>query len=448
MSATVTDLFAGAGGSSTGAEQAGAEVLIAANHWRLAVDTHQANHPDTAHDCADISQVDPRRYPHTDILWASPECTHHTNASGNRRDGDLRPPSLFDQDKPLPDAAYERSRATMWDVPRFAEYHHYPVVLVENVVEATRWAPFHAWIQAMEALGYRHEIICHNSMHAQMAGLPAPQSRDRLYVAFWDRRMRRPDWGRVQTPTAWCPRCDRRVDAAKAWKRDGNRVGKYRSQYIYVCGTCGHDVEPGWLPAASAIDWSIPAERIGDRKRPLSPKTMARIQAGLERWHEQPVITRNATTRAGSPAYLSTPVSEPMRTILASGVPQSLLMPYYGSSVSAETVDRPMGTITTVDRYGLVMLRGHNTAKPATAPLDTIAAGGTHHAIAELDVPDIQDCRFRMLEPSEYAAGMAFPSGYLWQGTKRERVKLAGNAVTPPMARDLIKVATQALEDA
>ena len=389
---------------------------------------------------------------------------------------------MFDQDKPLPDAAYERSRATMWDVPRFAEYHHYPVVLVENVVEATRWAPFHAWIQAMGALGYRHEIICHNSMHAQMAGLPAPQSRDRLYVAFWDRRMRRPDWGRVQTPTAWCPRCDRRVDAARAWKRDGNRVGKYRAQYIYVCTHCGHDVEPGWLPAASAIDWTIPAERIGDRKRPLSPKTMARIQAGLERWHEQPMTldaagnTYDSTNpRRGGSYYRIWPVDEPLRTLSCTAskalfVPvegrpgkkaqsvtapirtltcrneTGLLMPYYGSSVSAETTERPMGTVTTVDRYGLVMLRGHNTCKPASEPLDTIAAGGTHHALAELDVPGIEDCRFRMLEPSEYAAGMAFPPGYLWQGTKRERVKLAGNAVTPPMARDLITIATQAME--
>lgn len=62
MTVTATDLFAGAGGSTTGATQAGARVVIAANHWRLAVDTHQANHPDTQHDCADISQVEPRRY--------------------------------------------------------------------------------------------------------------------------------------------------------------------------------------------------------------------------------------------------------------------------------------------------------------------------------------------------------------------------------------------------
>lgn len=63
MTATVTDLFCGAGGSSTGAAAAGLEIVLAANHWATAIEVHQANHPDAGHDCADISQVDPRRYP-------------------------------------------------------------------------------------------------------------------------------------------------------------------------------------------------------------------------------------------------------------------------------------------------------------------------------------------------------------------------------------------------
>ena len=53
--------------------------------------------------------------------------------------------------------------------------------------------------------------------------------------------------------------------------------------------------------------------------------------------------------------------------------------------------------------------------------------------------------RFRMLEPHEVAAGMSFPLDYQWQGTKRERVKLAGNAVTPPAARDLLTVVAESL---
>jgi DNA (cytosine-5)-methyltransferase 1 len=79
---TVTDQFCGAGGSSLGAVAAGAEVKLALNHWRLAIETHNHNFPDTLHDCTDISACDPRRYPSTDILITSPECTNHSIAKG------------------------------------------------------------------------------------------------------------------------------------------------------------------------------------------------------------------------------------------------------------------------------------------------------------------------------------------------------------------------------
>lgn len=45
----------------------------------------------------------------------------------------------------------------------------------------------------------------------------------------------------------------------------------------------------------------------------------------------------------------------------------------------------------------------------------------------------------------EVAAGMAFPADYIWGGTRRERVKLCGNAVTPPAARDLIAAVAESL---
>jgi len=86
MTLTLTDLFCGAGGSSTGAVAVpGVTVRIASNHWDLAVETHNINHPDADHLCADISAVDPRRFPRTDLLWASPECTNHSVAKGRKR---------------------------------------------------------------------------------------------------------------------------------------------------------------------------------------------------------------------------------------------------------------------------------------------------------------------------------------------------------------------------
>ena len=54
--------------------------------------------------------------PRTDLLWASPECTNHSRAKGRKLPTQ---PDLFGD--VLPDAAADRSRATMWDVVRFTE---------------------------------------------------------------------------------------------------------------------------------------------------------------------------------------------------------------------------------------------------------------------------------------------------------------------------------------
>jgi len=529
---TVTDLFCGAGGSSSGAAAVpGVAVRMAANHWALAIETHNSNHPDTDHDCADVSQVDPRRYPRTDILWASPECTNHSQAKGKKRNVDATQ-DLFGEG--LPDEAAERSRATMWDIPRFAEHHRYRAVVVENVVDAAKWVLWPAWLHAMDCLGYDHEVVYLNSMHAQAAGLPAPQSRDRLYVVFWRRGHRRPDLARWTRPAAWCPVCEQMVAAVQSWKN--RRWGRYRQQYVWRCPNVvcrNRVVEPGFLPAAYAIDWSIPGERIGDRARPLAPKTRARIAAGLAKYArpihlEAAGNTYDAAARGGSSkglAYAPTmlvpvegrdgktaqpvdeamrtqtarnetallvplrthgvatsteeplktfvagnvgqalvapfiaelrgggsearPVDDPLATVTASGNHHGLVVPYYGRG-TARTTGEPHATFPTVDRFALVM-RGHtprgNPAQmftPASEELRTLTAGGSQFFLHG-DIPEVDDCLFRMLEPHEIQAGMAFDRGYVVLGNKRERIRQLGNAVTPPAARDLIAAVAEAL---
>ncbi|MBM4516403.1 DNA cytosine methyltransferase [Rhodococcus hoagii] len=466
----MTDLFCGAGGSSTGALSVpGVSVRMAANHWPLAIETHNTNHPDTDHACADISQVDPRRFPRTDILWASPECTNHSVAKGRKRNLDSTP-DLFGEI--LPDEAADRSRATMWDVPRFAEHHKYRAIITENVVDAAKWIMFPAWLQAMDLLGYDHHIVYMNSMHAQAAGDPAPQSRDRMYVVFWVRGNRAPDLDRWTRPRAYCPYCEEVVSAVQAWKKP-TRWGRYRAQYVWRCPrvSCRNAiVEPGWLPAAAAIDWTIKGERIGDRARPLAAKTVARIEAGLRKFADgEPFV---ATMRGQSKCHRA---AEPLTTVSAGGghhgllVPvegrdgkdarsaadplrtmttrneTALLVPYYGKGV-ARTSDDPHGTFTTRDKYAFVVpLRANNTPKPVAEPYDTFAANGNHHALAQAETVDVDDCLFRMLEPHEIAAGMAFPRDYRILGTKREQVRQAGNAVCPPNARDLIAAIAESL---
>src|SRR6185436_18060907 len=88
------DLFCGAGGASTGIIAAAAKQgyrrreIVAVNHWPVAIETHTANHPDVRHYCDTLQSVDPRKaFPGRDrihLLWASPECTHHSRARGGK----------------------------------------------------------------------------------------------------------------------------------------------------------------------------------------------------------------------------------------------------------------------------------------------------------------------------------------------------------------------------
>lgn len=476
---TVTDLFCGAGGSSTGAIQVpGVKVRMAANHWTLAVETHNTNHPDTDHDCADISQVDPRRYPATDLLWASPECTNHSQAKGNKRATGQH--AMLGE--PLPDEAAERSRATMWDVVRFAEQHHYRAVIVENVVEATRWLPFQAWLMAMGSLGYEHQLVFLNSMHAQAKGEPAPQSRDRMYVVFHQVKNRRPDLDHALRPVAYCPVCDATVRAVQVWKNPTKRQGKYRQQYVYRCPNvaCRNTIlEPAWLPASSVIDWSNLGTRIGDRDRPLATKTRARIAAGIERYwtplavpvegrdgkQARPVsdplraqTTRNETGIAMPPfmvelrggGSVARPAARPLATVTAAGNHHGLVVPYYSTGQARPTSD-PLGTVTTVERHALVMRNntgGAEMVTPVTEPVRTVTTTGHQSLLAPVAGAklDVDDVRFRMLEPGEIARAMAFPDEYVILGTKREQVRMAGNAVTPPAARDLVAAVSASLD--
>ncbi|SFN66772.1 DNA cytosine methyltransferase [Mycetocola miduiensis] len=549
---TVTDLFCGAGGSSSGLVAAGFKVVIAANHWAQAIDSHQINHPETDHSNADISQVNPGFFPRTDILWASPECTNHSVAKGVKRQR-VEDAALFEADgtRPLPDEAANRSRATMWDVPRFAEHHNYRAIIIENVVDAARWVPFPAWLQTMELLGYEHEIVWLNSMHAQGMGLPAPQSRDRMYVVFWRKGERKPNLTKWTRPQAFCE-MHGIVHAVQAFKKE-ERWGRYRAQYVYRCPRveCRNAiVEPAWLPASSAIDWSIPGERIGDKKKPLAEKTRARIEKGIER-HWKPLVVAAAgntyDSASGKPGtYLRAwPTEEALRTqngtaeygvavpplitdgIHGGGTVQSsdnpmltqttaqtkglayapLMIPVEGrEGKSAAPTTGPLRTQSTRNETALVVpLRNHGVTKPATHPIDTVSAGGNHHALvmrnneggAEMSTPvteelrtittaghqsllvpyysasltakptsephgtlttgdrfglveseislDVDDVLFRMLTPDEIKIGMAFAPDYFLGGTKREQVKQAGNAVTPPAARDLGMAVAEAL---
>lgn len=472
MTVTVTDLFCGAGGSSLGAEQAGAQLVMAANHWQTAIDVHQAHFPHAGHDCADISQVDPRRYVRTNVLIASPECTNHSQARGVSRRA--QQPGLWD----APDPTAERSRATMFDVIRFAEQMRYDAIVVENVVEVTKWLPFQGWWISMESLGYTGRILSHNAMHHGV-----PQSRDRVFIV-WTRKGLAPDLEWEQQ--AQCPRCEALRTVRQRFK-EGRRHGRYRQQWLWSCTTCGAVCEPYAPPAELIIDWSLPCVRIGDRTKALAPATRARILAGLQRYGWAPITTSGAgNVHERTPGNRARPLTDPLPvqqttlttalatppadeallvmlrrnaharsldlpvpTVAAAGTHHGLLMRNNGGGAEMVTpTDEPARTMTTKGHQSLLVpYYGNGQAQPVTRPAPTMRTRDTA-ALVDMDRV-VDDCGFRMLDAHEVAAAMAFPDGYLPTSLpKTDRVKLAGNAVCPPNMAWIMGRIVRALEEA
>lgn len=295
----VIDLFAGAGGFSEGARQAGGSVLWCGNHWPEAVQWHTANHPETVHICQDLQQADWSQVPSHDILTASPCCQGHSRARGG--------------DRPQHDA----SRSTAWAVVSCAEYHRPPVVLVENVPEFLQWVLFPAWELAMQRLGYS---ITPYTLDAADHGVP--QHRSRLFLVC----------SRSQAPMM---------------------LSLPRRQHTPASQVIRFD-QGNWHPVA---------------KEGRSPARLAQWAKGRAQYGER------------------------------------FVMPYYGSGsgLTGRSLARPLGTITTRDRWAVV-----------------------------------DGDRMRMLSADECRAAMGFPAGYKLPTQHKLAVHLLGNAVVPAVARDLI----------
>lgn len=301
------DLFAGAGGFTTGAEMAGVNVVWAANHWPAAVGIHLLNHPSTQHACQDLHQANWLDVPAHDLLLASPCCQGHSRARG----------------KANGNPQHDASRSTAWAVVSALECHQPYAALVENVAEFTQWGLYPAWCSALTALGY---AIAPHVIDAADHGVP--QHRRRLFIVLT--RSQHPL--ELQLP-----------------KRDHT-------------------------PASTIIDWHTgnwtPIHRPG-----RSAATLRRIAAGRAANGDQ------------------------------------FLAPYYGSG-SGETgrsLSRPIGTITTRDRWAVI--------------------NGNH---------------MRMLNVTEARRAMGFPDNYQLPDQHRLAMHMLGNAVCPPVARDVINTIREA----
>lgn len=298
------DLFAGAGGFSTGAAMAGCSVVWAANHWPAAVQVHANNHPEALHVCQDLQQADWTQVPRHELLMASPACQGHSRARGKER------------------PHHDAQRSTAWAVVSAAEFHRPAVVLVENVPEYTRWLLFPAWCAAMHALGYALA-----PMILDAADFGVPQHRRRLFI-------------------------------------------------------------------------------VGTRsKHPIQLDLQPRPHVGAERFIDFGAGSWSPVHRPGRAAATLSRISEGRRTC-----GHRFLTAYYGNERGGRPLSRPVGTITTRDRWAIV-----------------------------------DGDRMRMLSVQECRAAMGFPADYQLPPAAKDAMHMLGNAVVPPVARDLITAIREAV---
>ena len=306
------DLFAGIGGSSCGARSAGARVVAAVDAWGLACEAYADNNPTVKMYNSFCERVDPpaiaKEFGKIDLLLASPECTSHTCAKGAAKRS-------------------ESSRATAFQVVRFAEALTPKWIVVENVIHMRAWTRYQELIESLTSLGYHCVPQVLNS-----ADFGVPQSRRRLFIVC----------RRGNQPPQILPPADAKLVAVRDII-DTN--GTYRYTALRIDG---------------------------------------RAEATLGRAD---------------------------RAISKVGPRNPFLIVYYGSDGSGgwQAVSSPLRTITTLDRFAYVRRRD-----------------GVHE--------------MRMLQVPELKLAMGFPEDYLIQrGTRRDRIKLLGNAVCPPVMEHVVR---------
>jgi len=146
------------------------------------------------------------------------------------------------------------------------------------------------------------------------------------------------------------------------------------------------------------------------------------------------------------------PATEPMRTRTASeaeGV--AFIAQLKGQTSRPWRVDEPLSTVAASGNHHMLVRHNSSTGAgaemctPANEPARTITTTG-HQSLVSLS-RQVEDATFRMLEPHEIQAAMAFTTGYTVTGTRRERVRQLGNGVTPPAAEFLLRAIAASLDN-
>lgn len=344
------DNFAGGGGASTGIELAiGRNVDIAINHDPDAIAMHRANHPNTKHYCEDVWEVDPveacKGKPVT-LAWFSPDCKHFSRAKGGK-------------------PADKNIRGLAWVAVKWAYLVRPSVIMLENVPEIQTWGPlgkdnrpikeragetFDGFIKALSTGISTDHPAFQEMCEALSISWESEMAMALIKGLGYDiqfRTLRSCDYGAPTTRQRFymIARCDGRKIV---WPKPTH--GQKNSA----------DVKSGkkkpYHTAAECIDWSIPAQSIFERDRPLAENTLRRIARGIRRFvidNPEPFIV---TVNHGGDNFRGQSINEPLQTVTAKhgyGIVTPTIMCNNENNVGAR-VDSPLPTVTTGNRNFLV----------------------------------------------------------------------------------------------
>jgi DNA (cytosine-5)-methyltransferase 1 len=398
--------FAGGGGTCEGLRRAGLPPFRAVNHWGVALAIHNANHPEAEHYLEDVRKVRP--VPGTDILWQSPDCTHHSKAKGGKpRSNELRGLAQAGLDY----ATAVRPRLVVTECTEEFETWG-PLFPMDHPDEKLRGTPdpahagefFDAWVRGFRELGYHVEW---KNLRAHHFG--APTKRKRIFVIC-------------------------RLDAAVEWPAP----------------THGKNALPFLTTRNNVIDWSVIPPSIFDRKKPYSLPTQRRIAAGFKKFGYPTLIQLSQGERKGqSPRIFD--LDEPLSTVVAGGIKQGLVVAfiaknYGGHGSPGSSINEPLDTVTCKDHNALVVGRKDTSPErraQARAWLDEFVGVGAF--------PEIEDIGMRPLTPRELARATGLQDSYVLDplvtrkngkqtpATLTEQVRAIGNMVPPAFAEAIAR---------
>lgn len=352
------DLFCGAGGTSTGVENARyadeqcAKVVACVNHDANAIASHAANHPDALHFTEDIRTLElsplvahvermKKIYPDAYVvLWASLECTNFSKAKGGQpRDAD--------------------SRTLAEHLFRYIESIDPDYIQIENVEEFMSWGD-------MDEKGH-----------------PISKDKGRCYEK-WKRNVRKYgydfDW-RILNAADY--------GAYTTRKRFFGIFAKRGLPIVFPEPTHCKDGKNDmfgrlekWKPVKEVLDFSDEGESIFCRKKPLAEKTLERIYAGLIKFvaggKDAFIVKYNSMSRTGK--YQAPSVDEPCPVVATQGRLALAKVNFLSKQFSGQpdskniSVEGPAGTITCKDHHAFVSAyygNGHNHSVELPAPTVT-----------------------------------------------------------------------------